>query len=57
MHDHISKEKLTEIIDGLYLQIVWVWLCIDSLEALKSIDKNKIKIANISTPISYLTSF
>lgn len=43
MQEHISKEKLTEIIDGLHLQMAWVWLAIDSLEAIKSIDKSKIK--------------
>mgnify|MGYP003542776683 FL=1 len=45
MQEHISKDKLTEIIDGLHLQMSWVWLAIDSLEAIKSIDKSKIKRA------------
>ena len=45
MQEHISKDKLTEIIDGLHLQMVWVWLAIDSLEAIKTIDKGKIKQA------------
>ena len=45
MQTRISKEKLTEIIDGLFLQIVWILLCIDSLEALRDIDKSKKKIA------------
>ena len=45
MQEHISKDKLTEIIDGLHLQMVWVWLAIDSLNAIKTIDKVKIKRA------------
>ena len=45
MQENISKDKLTEIIDGLHLQMVWVWLSIDSLEAIKNIDKSKIKRA------------
>lgn len=45
MQEHISKDKLIEIIDGLHLQMVWVWLAIDSLEAIKSIEKSKIKRA------------
>ena len=45
MQEHISKDKLTEIIDGLHLQMVWVWLAIDSLDAIKTIDKEKMKRA------------
>ena len=45
LQEHISKDKLTEIIDGLHLQMVWVWLAIDSLNAIKTIDKVKIKRA------------
>lgn len=45
LQEHISKDKLTEIIDGLHLQMVWVWLAIDSLDAIKTIDKGKIKRA------------
>lgn len=45
LQEHISKDKLTEIIDGLHLQMVWVWLAIDSLDAIKTIDKVKIKRA------------
>ena len=45
LQEHISKDKLTEIIDGLHLQMVWVWLAIDSLNAIKTIDKAKIKRA------------
>lgn len=45
MQKYISKDKLTEIIDGLHLQMVWVWLAIDSLNAIKTIDKAKIKRA------------
>lgn len=42
---NISKEELTDIIDGMYLQIVWVWLCIHSLEALQTIPKKELKVA------------
>ena len=45
LQEYISKDKLTEIIDGLHLQLVWVWLAIDSLNAIKTIDKAKIKRA------------
>ncbi len=45
MQEQISKEDLTRIIDGLHLQMAWVWLCIDSLEAIRGIDKNQIKRA------------
>ena len=45
MQERVSKETLTEIIDGLHLQMVWVWLSIDSLEAINSIDKNKLRVA------------
>ncbi len=46
MHSNtITKERLTEIIDGLHLQIIWVLLCIDSLEAMKAIDRDSFKIA------------
>ena len=45
LQEYISKDKLTEIIDGLQLQMVWVWLAIDSLNAIKTIDKVKIKQA------------
>ena len=46
LYEQISKDHLTEIIDGLYLQIVWVCLCIDSLEAMNNIEKEKFNIAN-----------
>lgn len=45
MQEQISKEELTRIIDGLHLQMAWVWLCIYSLEAIRGIDKNQIKRA------------
>lgn len=41
----LSKDELTEIIDGLHLQMVWIWLAIDSVEALHSIDSEKTKLA------------
>lgn len=43
--EHISKDKLTEIIDGLHLQMVWILVAIDSLEALSTIDSEKLKLA------------
>ncbi len=45
MREQMSREELTHIIDGVYLQIVWVWLCIDSLEAMKCIEQEKYEIA------------
>ncbi|MBE7024414.1 MAG: hypothetical protein E7412_08150, partial [Ruminococcaceae bacterium] len=45
MNEKISKEKLTEVLDGLHLQIVWVWLCLDSLDAIRSLGNERMKIA------------
>lgn len=43
--NNIGKNELCEIIDGLFLQVVWIKLCLDELEALKEIGNDKIKIA------------
>lgn len=44
--ENISKEKLIEILDGAFLQIIWIRLCIDELLAIQEIDNDKLKIAN-----------
>ena len=44
----ISKDKLTEIIDGLHLQMVWVWLAIDSLNVIKPLTREKSNELKIS---------
>ena len=36
-----TREELIQIIDGMLLQVVWINLCIDTLEAFKTIDKEK----------------
>ena len=36
-----SREEMIKIIDGMILQVVWIKMCIDTLEALKAIDKEK----------------
>lgn len=43
--NNIGKDELCEIIDGLFLQVVWIKLCLDELDALKEIGNDKIKIA------------
>ena len=45
MGTNIDKAKLTEIIDSLHLQITWVWMCIDALEALNAIPEKKLNVA------------
>ena len=42
----ISKDELIEILDGMNLQIIWIKLCIDELEALKEIGKERLKVAS-----------
>lgn len=42
----ISKEKLIEILDSAFLQIIWIRLCIDELLAIQEIDNDKLRIAN-----------
>ena len=36
-----TREEMFQIIDGMFLQVVWINLCIDTLEAFKTIDKEK----------------
>ena len=39
----LSKSDIKEIVDGLYLQSVWICMCIDELEAIKEIGTENIK--------------
>lgn len=40
---YISKKDIKGIIDGLYLQSVWICLCIDELNAIREIGNENIK--------------
>lgn len=43
MDTAVTKNELTQIIDGLHLQMVWISICIESLEYLQNIEKEKLE--------------
>ena len=45
MNNHLTKENLTQIIDSLHLQSVWIRECIDIVVSLSNVNKEKLKPA------------
>ena len=43
MNNHLTKENLTQIIDSLHLQSVWIRECIDIVEYLSNVNKERLK--------------
>ena len=43
MNNHLTKENLTQIIDSLHIQSVWIRECIDIVEYLSNVNKEKLK--------------